>query len=365
MTISIPGMVIGAIAEMGVEGVWEVAKRREVILHILKKLGFDLNEPPPDFGGLYAYTLVEYGVGKPRQILDLFRYDVIKEAFRRTFEQRSRVIFDAEVEAFLDSEIGRNAYQLDYNPKQELVKFQAVFNKLTDRARTVPEVKQDQRLEDIHQAVQQVLRSLEGLSAQRAPEEQQGAGQYVKGADLVLRMAIRGNPQPAFRNGWVRLRLDVAVTSNNTISSETGALKLTVALPIVFSESTQIVFRASHFEMSTGLPLRGYDVVPYAQSLMIRWGTSPGAVIFPGDWHNFYGNPVLLEVPDPSLLPNPAYLLLAELFTVNSPTKSILWSIQRNAEGDLEIREVGDEGYRALAESFWATYHSARENLKS
>lgn len=364
MATPVPEMVIGAIVEMGVEGVWEAAKRREVVLHILKKLGFDLDEPPADFNGLYAYTLVEYGVGKPKQIIDLFRYEVIKETFRRTFEQRSRDVFDAEIEAFLDSEIGRNVYQLDYNPKQELIRFQAVFNKLADRARTVPEVRQDQKLEDIHQAVEQVLHSLEGLSARKTSEELHETEQ-LRSAELVLRMAIRGKPQPAPRNGWVKLRLDVAVTSNNAISSENGALKLTVALPVVFSKSTRMIFRAAHFEMSTGLRLPGYDDVPHAQSMKIRWGASQGTVVFPGDWHDFYGNPVFLEVPDPSLLPNPIYLLFAELFTVNSPAKGMLYSIQRNAEGDFEIGRVGSEDYHSLAESFWATYHSAREKLKN
>jgi len=154
---SITKMVIGTIVEMGVEGIWEAAKRREAILNMFKKLVFKLDEPPADFDGLYAYTLVEYGVGKPEQILDLFRYDVIKDAFRRSFEQRDHAAFVSEIEAFKDSEIGREVYRLDYNPQQELAKFQFVFDKLADRARTTPEVKQDHKLDDIHYAVQRVL----------------------------------------------------------------------------------------------------------------------------------------------------------------------------------------------------------------
>lgn len=370
VAISIPEVVIGAIVEMGVEGVWKGAKRREAILHILRRLGLDLNEPPPDFDGLYAYTLVEYGVGKPKQVLDLFRYKPIKEAFRRTFEQRSRVIFDNEIEAFLDSELGQEAYQLDYNPRRELDRFQVVFDRLADHARTVPEMKQDQKLEDIHQVVQQVLHSFDELqaelSAQRALSEvgQHEIARGVKGAELILRIAIRGKSQPALRNGWVRLLLAVATTSNNEISSENGALKLKVAWPVVFSNSTKIVFRAAHFEMSTGLQLEDYDGVPNAQSMMFRWGTSKGIVIFPGDWFNFHDNPVVVDVPDPSLLPNPTYLVQAELFTVNSQTKKTLYSIQRNANGDFEIYEVDAANYHSLTASFWVTYHSARERLK-
>jgi len=218
---------------------------------------------------------------------------------------------------------------------------------------------------DVQRYTPELLREWKRRAEQRARDEIGGIGQDVNGADLVLRMAIRGKPQPALRNRWVRLLLDVAITSRNTVSSENGALKLTVALPIVFSETTKMVFRPAYFEATTGLTLRGYDVVPHAQSMMIRWGTNWGAVIFPGEWHNFFGNPVSLEVPDPSTLPNPVYLLQADLFTVDSPTKSLLCSIQRNAQGNFEVSEVGVEGYDALTQSFWATYHSAREKLRS
>jgi hypothetical protein len=153
MAMSIPETIIGAIAEMGFEGALQVAKRCELILRIFKKLGFDLGSPPPDFDGLYRRTCIEYCSGKTKEIRGLFRHQVIKEAFRRAFEQQNHDIFDTEVEVFLDSEIGRSVHLLDYNPRQELTSFQAVFNKLADRARTVPEVKQDQKLEDIYQIV--------------------------------------------------------------------------------------------------------------------------------------------------------------------------------------------------------------------
>jgi hypothetical protein len=164
MAMSIPETIIGAIVEMGVEGAWPVAKRCDAILRILKKLGFDLGSPPPDFDGLYRHTCIEYCSGKPKEIRGLFRHQVVKEAFHRAFEQRNHDIFDTEVEAFLDSEIGRGIHLLDYDLRQELTSFQAVFNKLADCARTVPEVKQDQKLEDIDQR----LRSIEKVQESRS-----------------------------------------------------------------------------------------------------------------------------------------------------------------------------------------------------
>ena len=164
MAMSIPETVIGAIAEMVIEGAWRVAKRCDAILRILKKLGLDLGSPPPDFDGLYRYTCIEYCSGKPKDIRDLFHHQVIKEAFHRALKQRNRGIFEAEVEAFLDSENGRSVHLLDDDLRQELTSFQAIFNKLADRARTVPEVKQDHKLEDIDQRLRAMEKAQESRS---------------------------------------------------------------------------------------------------------------------------------------------------------------------------------------------------------
>ena len=38
-------------------------ERNTEVIKILKNLGFELDHPPTDFSGVYAYSLVEYGVG--------------------------------------------------------------------------------------------------------------------------------------------------------------------------------------------------------------------------------------------------------------------------------------------------------------
>ena len=43
----------------------ESINRNERIIKLLKKLNLDPDHPPEDFGGVYQYALVEYGVGKP------------------------------------------------------------------------------------------------------------------------------------------------------------------------------------------------------------------------------------------------------------------------------------------------------------
>jgi hypothetical protein len=157
-------MVIGAIIEMGAEGVWEKAKRREAVIRVLKKAGLDPDAPPRDFDGVYAYTLVEYGVGKPKPVLGFFRHEFIKQAFRKSFEQRDLFILDNEAENLLDwSEVGAELRRMDIDPRHEFARFTAVFHTLADRTRMVAEVKRDQKLEDVHGAVQDVVARLEVL----------------------------------------------------------------------------------------------------------------------------------------------------------------------------------------------------------
>jgi hypothetical protein len=205
---------------------------------------------------------------------------------------------------------------------------------------------------------QRALLEIEQRDAPRGLEE-------ARGAALVLYMAVVGKPQPALREGMSKLRLDVAITSTNEVGSENGALKLTVAWPLMFSSSTQIVFRPAQFEMATGLSLEGCEDVPHAQSMKIRWAASQGTVVLPGDWHDFYGNPVYLDIPKPSLIPNPTYLVQAELFTANSGPRRKLYFIRHNQGGDFEIDEADRASYYDIVESFWTTYHTAHEKLKN
>jgi len=73
---------------------------------------------------VYAYTLVEYGVWKPKPVLDFFRHEFIRQAFRKSFEQHDLSILDNEAENLLDwSEIGAELRQMDIDPRREFARF--------------------------------------------------------------------------------------------------------------------------------------------------------------------------------------------------------------------------------------------------
>ncbi|MFM7367332.1 MAG: hypothetical protein ACKO2Z_05920, partial [Sphaerospermopsis kisseleviana] len=57
------------------------AERSEIVIKIKKELGFEPLQPPKDAVSVYNYALVEYGVGKPELVLELFREQQIQQAF--------------------------------------------------------------------------------------------------------------------------------------------------------------------------------------------------------------------------------------------------------------------------------------------
>ena len=84
MPIDLLALAADLIAGEGLELVKDKVKRQEGVLRVLSKLGFKLDSPPTnDFDGVYAYTLVVYGIDKPKPILEFFRHGYIKNAFRK------------------------------------------------------------------------------------------------------------------------------------------------------------------------------------------------------------------------------------------------------------------------------------------
>jgi hypothetical protein len=201
-------------------------------------------------------------------------------------------------------------------------------------------------------------------------EQQRVADLLIRpqGAELDLRVGAYGKLQPSVLNDdWIHIGLDIAVTSTNSIASDYGALKLTVARPMTIPITTVQTFGGgAPFESSVGLPVDGYDDIPHAMALTTRWGANAGNVIFPGHWHNFYNNPFFVDVPSLSLIPNPAYLFQVELFTLHSASKYSLYALQIAPQSpDFEICEVNCINHNQMAEQFWQTYHAALAKLRS
>ncbi|MEO0532821.1 MAG: hypothetical protein AAF215_03010 [Cyanobacteria bacterium P01_A01_bin.123] len=67
----------------------ESMSRNETVIKLLKQLKLDPDHPPADFTGVYQYALVEYGVGKPKPVLEIFRQPEIQQLFREALAQNN------------------------------------------------------------------------------------------------------------------------------------------------------------------------------------------------------------------------------------------------------------------------------------
>ena len=142
-------------------------KRNERVIILLKKFNLDPDHPPAEFSGVYNYALVEYGVGKPLAILQLFREEEIQKAFHKAFNADNPNILIEEVEKILQPdewnilEEGIREEQIDL--LHELAEFSAVFLKVVELTRTPAEVQRDRNIASLQQELTTIKQQLQQL----------------------------------------------------------------------------------------------------------------------------------------------------------------------------------------------------------
>ncbi|MEG5001398.1 NACHT domain-containing protein [Microcoleus sp. B4-D4] len=139
-------------------------QRNETVIKLLKKFNLDPDAPPADFSGVYVYTLVEYGAGKPKQILELFRQKEIESAFRKAFESDSPAILIQAGEDYLnESALGKEIRDLGIDPRREFMAFAAVFMEVAKRTRTLGDVMVGNSLASLQKRLSMVMDRIERL----------------------------------------------------------------------------------------------------------------------------------------------------------------------------------------------------------
>ncbi|MBW4678761.1 MAG: pentapeptide repeat-containing protein [Microcoleus vaginatus WJT46-NPBG5] len=139
-------------------------ERNDRVIKLLKDCGLEQDHPPADFSGVYAYTLVEYGIGKPRPVLELFRQDEIRQAFREAFEQNDLSILVKKGEDFIDAyALGDEIKKIGIEPLAEFVLFATHFRDVTEKTRTPAEVVRDRKLDNLQDQVTRLTSPMEIL----------------------------------------------------------------------------------------------------------------------------------------------------------------------------------------------------------
>jgi predicted NACHT family NTPase len=142
----------------------EKVQRNETVIKLLKQFKIDPEHPPGDFSGVYAYTLVEYGIGKPQPILELFRQQEIKAAFRKAFDHNNPSILLSEVDAFVEAyALGDEIKALRIDIKREIAAFYIVFSQVAKRTRNPADTMMSQQIGSLHTSIKNIQEQLDRI----------------------------------------------------------------------------------------------------------------------------------------------------------------------------------------------------------
>ncbi|MEG4585969.1 NACHT domain-containing protein [Microcoleus sp. MOSTC5] len=157
-------LVISLLTAIPIASIKDKLQRNEAVIKLLKKFNIEPDAPPADFAGVYVYTLVEYGAGKPKQILELFRQPEIKEAFRKAFESDSPAMLVKAGEEYLSqSALGQEIRDLGIDPRREFMAFAAVFMEVAKRTRTLGDVMVGNAIASLQKRLSMVLDRIDRL----------------------------------------------------------------------------------------------------------------------------------------------------------------------------------------------------------
>ncbi len=171
-----PVKIITTILSFAVAPGISYAERNEFVIKTLKKLKIHPAHPPKDDRDvIYAYALVEFGIGQPKSILNIFRIDDIKTSFWRNFNLDPDSDSDSFVKIVLclirpKKEI-RDEIMREFNLKEErdierrispdLKKFYQVYINVTKLARKPSEALKEKGFRKLLKSINQLPNSAE------------------------------------------------------------------------------------------------------------------------------------------------------------------------------------------------------------
>ncbi|MQR85559.1 hypothetical protein GFV16_06345 [Bacillus megaterium] len=163
------GKVIGTILKVAQPAMKKGIERNATVIKVLKKLKLDPTHPPNDFDAVYAYTLVEFGVGQSKLILEFFSDKYVKDLFHEFYNRRDKGKFEEESEELLKwHRKGEIFSQREINPASKLDEFFLTFNNVIETVLKPTDINIKhqinntyQKIEDVHKDVNQILGKLD------------------------------------------------------------------------------------------------------------------------------------------------------------------------------------------------------------
>ncbi|GGA53012.1 hypothetical protein [Okeania sp. KiyG1] len=152
-------------------------ERNDVVIQLREKFNLKHENLPDNFPVVYAYTLVEYGVGKEEALLKLFEQTEIQDAFRCEFRENNPARLEEAIEESVNWELldwntlGEQIQKLAANNQQdtteyirgEIEDFRKVFyQKVLPLTLKPSQIYQDRRIQEIIKSLEQ-LKTLDEL----------------------------------------------------------------------------------------------------------------------------------------------------------------------------------------------------------
>ena len=159
-----PWTVAKPIAGVASPIVKDKVQRSQVVIKLLRQFNLEPDHPPNDFSGVYAYALVEYGIGKPQSFLQLFQQEKIKKAFRTAFDHNNPSILLSEIDDFVEAfALGDKVKNLGIDIRREIAAFYIVFAEVAKRTRNPADTLMSQQIASLHKRIVTVQDNLDRL----------------------------------------------------------------------------------------------------------------------------------------------------------------------------------------------------------
>jgi hypothetical protein len=135
------------------------------VVAMLQKLHLRPETPPSDFEGVYVYAFVEYCYGKPDPVIELFKDEYVRAAFRRSFDNHDSSHLDREVQNLIDRKTESGELRgFDYNLALEVTGFAAVFNRLVSLTRSVAETRAENKIDGLQATLDALVTRIDQAS---------------------------------------------------------------------------------------------------------------------------------------------------------------------------------------------------------
>ncbi|MDX2402371.1 NACHT domain-containing protein [Streptomyces microflavus] len=170
--VEIVTSALGLLGKAAATPIKDAALRRPGVVNLLMKLRLDPQQPPKDFYSLYAYTLVESLYGQPDSLIRLFKDEHVQQSFYRSFSDDNWARLERELTEAAERNQESNEFgHLPYNIEDETKGFIEKFQELVSRSRMAYEMRFENKLDNVSEMLEQVLKTRHQEEEHRQSED--------------------------------------------------------------------------------------------------------------------------------------------------------------------------------------------------